>query len=323
MRIFALALAAALITACSGGGVAPSAPQSYQASNASAPSSSSATVTISSAMLSSPPSYSNLQTHLLPVQTTGKPILASHMIRPKAIAYPDDMNYHGGAVLQRSVQHDIFVDCPGSCWGVPQRFQANLNLSSFVHVLDQYVGTTANDRYPVGTIFLVNQTFYTNMVSQNDLFTIIHAAAKVAGTGYGHTYHVFLKPGLDTCFDFGPCYSPDVPSQWTFCAYHGSLTYSDIGHVIFSVEPNQNVPGCGDVGISPLPNPVPIDSAATTLSHEFSESVSDPDVGSGWYNLFGQEIGDVCDVYRAYETLHGHPYIIQPEYSNAGHGCFY
>ncbi len=162
------------------------------------------------------------------------------------------------------------------------------------------------------------------MISQGDLFNVIHAAAKTGGTGYGHEYNVFLKKGLDTCMDFGPCYSPDNPSAFVFCAYHGSITYSDIGHVIYSIMPYQDVAGCGDFGLSGLPNASPIDSTATTLSHEWSESISDPDPNSGWFNsVFGAEIGDLCNTFRATETLNGHKYVIQPEYSNSVHGCFF
>jgi hypothetical protein len=65
-------------------------------------------------------------------------------------------------------------------------------------------------------------------------------------TGYGHEHHVFLPPGQDECFDstFSVCYSPDLPSTFFFCAYHSSMDFPDIGHVLYSVEPFQDVNGC-------------------------------------------------------------------------------
>ena len=45
--------------------------------------------------------------------------------------------------------------------------------------------------------------------------------------------------------------------------------------MIYSVEPYQNVRGC-HVG-APSPNGLVIDSTMSVLSHEFSESITDPD----------------------------------------------
>jgi hypothetical protein len=108
-----------------------------------------------------------------------------------------------------------------------------------------------------------------------------------------------------------------------FCAYHASVDFADLTptHVIFTIIPYQDLPGCGDNGLSG--NSV-ANSTATALSHEFSESVSDADPNTGWFNsVFGAEIGDLCNTFRATETLNTHKYIIQPEYSNAVHGCFF
>ena len=71
----------------------------------------------------------------------------------------------------------------------------------------------------------------------------------------------------DTCFDLtSVCYSPDNPPSFAFCGYHGSVTYSDIGHVLLSVEPFQNVDGCSVT--TPTPNGALVDSTANVLSIE-------------------------------------------------------
>jgi hypothetical protein len=100
------------------------------------------------------------------------------------------------------------------------------------------------------------------------------------------------------CFDntFTVCYSPDIPASFVFCAYHNSVDFKDIGHVLCSVEPYQNVPGCG---VRPgTPNGHLIDSTNNSLSHETTETITDPD-GTAWINstlvvLSGAEIGDEC-----------------------------
>jgi hypothetical protein len=144
---------------------------------------------------------------------------------------------------------------------------------------------------------------------------------------------VFLPKGVDTCFDqTSICYSPDNPSTFFFCAYHGSVSFNDIGHVLFSVEPYQNVAGCQVA--PPNPNGILSDSTDSTLSHELIEAITDPDPGSGWVansSLLesGAEIGDICEPVGNAKfqfldpvlSLNGHKYEIQLEYSNKYHAC--
>lgn len=109
----------------------------------------------------------------------------------------------------------------------------------------------------------------------------MHAVASKEGSGYGHIYHVFLPPGQDECFSHPSkvCYSPDDPKTFVFCAYHSSVQFKDIGHVLYSVEPFQDVPGCS---VRPgTPNGQLADSTNNSLSHELFETISDPD-GNTW-----------------------------------------
>lgn len=129
------------------------------------------------------------------------------------------------------------------------------------------------------------------------------------------------------------CYSPDVPSTFYFCAYHGSVVFSDIGETLYSVEPAQDNFGC----IVPPGGPQGqlADSTNNVLSHETIETITDPD-GNGWWNtadngLYGQEIADECSFLVFTPTsvyfnpsvfrMNGVKYAVQPEYSNIGHPC--
>src|SRR5207302_4790229 len=126
-------------------------------------------------------------------------------------------------------------------------FLRNLNASSLIHVTDQYVGTTASYRYPVGGSVSINQPLQTNVLGQNDILSIVHAAAVKLSvqSGYSNIVHVFLPRGIDTCFDLTSiCYSPDNPSSFFFCAYHGAVVFIDIGHILLFVEPFQDVSAC-------------------------------------------------------------------------------
>jgi hypothetical protein len=257
---------------------------------------------------------------------------------PRPGFYPADLVNHGGAVLTSAEQNPVYFNCPAgptSCWGNPTTFLNHLNNSAFIHLTDQYVGTTANSRYPVGPSVKINQTLQTNVLYLNDILTIVHAAASklsIANGGYGNILHVFLPHGIDTCFDLTTiCYSPDNPSSFRFCAYHGSVLFNDIGHILFTVEPYQNVPGCQVA--SPSPNGLLVDSTASVLSHELIETITDPDFNAWWSDksLIEQfeEIGDICEPVGngAGQFLDptfivgGKNYKIQLEYSNKFHGC--
>jgi len=74
------------------------------------------------------------------------------------------------------------------------------------------------------------------------------------------------------------------------------MDFRDIGHVLYSVEPFQNVEGCSSR--PGTPDGQLADSTNNVLSHETFETIPDPD-GTAWLNIldngvFGQEIGDEC-----------------------------
>jgi hypothetical protein len=258
-----------------------------------------------------------------------------------AVRYPADLSYQGGPVVDFAQSHAIYLlpngKCPiPQCWGNPEGFLRDLSNSDFIHLVDQYIGLGASRRYTVGTKAKVTYTPPKVPLTDDDMLTVVHAVAVASGkNGYGHIFHVFLPPGQDECFDstFKQCYSPDNQKTFYFCAYHSSVDFTDIGHVLYSVEPYQNVDGCS---VSPgTPNGQLVDSTNDVLSHELFETITDPD-GDAWLNstglgLLGEEIGDECQFVIftptnayfdpfVYEIDEKH-YATQPEYSNALHGC--
>jgi hypothetical protein len=254
--------------------------------------------------------------------------LAAAATPPAVAFYPGDLSYQGGKVIQESESNNLYVNCAASCWGTPATFLTRLGTSNFIHVTDQYVNSTTANRYTVGPGGSLSYPTVAPL-GDNDLLQIVYAGASVLGTGYGHIYHIFLPKGVDVCFTgTSECYSPDNPSTFAFCAFHASVDFSDIGHVVFTVEPYQNVPGCAVA--KPSPNGVLVDSTADVLSHELIETITDPD-GDAWWisndlDLFFAEIGDVCQnatFHYAVSNLSGRNYEIQPEYSNQAHACVY
>jgi hypothetical protein len=270
--------------------------------------------------------------HLLPVQSGVIPSVRTR--RPSTFFNsPLDVSYFGGTVVGGTVSHNIYVSsnyrsCGTTCWGTPGQFLADLGASSFISHLDQYIGLNTPNRYTKGDSFtFTEQLLSANpannpVVSQSDLMLLIYYAGLYEGTGYGHIFHLFLHPGLDTCIDLtSSCYSPDNPRTFRFCAYHGSADFFG-HHYLYTVEPYQDVPGCKIVG---GPNAQGgddlIDSTANTLSHEMFETITDPDI-TAWMNAVSlQEIGDLCQGFLYSANLNGTNYGIQSEYSDVDHSC--
>jgi len=258
--------------------------------------------------------------------------------------FPADLQFHGGQTVQSMQQVAIYMNPKGACsiatcWGNPEGFLSDLGKSDFIHVVDQYTGSAAGNRYTVSdTHVMINYKPNAAPFTDADMLAVVHAVALALATpdGYSNEFHVFLPPGQDECFNLGykVCYSPDDLKTFFFCAYHGSATFGDsVGHVLYSVEPFQDTFGCSSR--PGTPNGQLADSTNNVLSHELFETITDPD-GTAWWNslnngIFGEEIGDECSfllfapnaVYfdPSDITLNGKSYVAQPEYNNAQHAC--
>lgn len=226
-----------------------------------------------------------------------------------------DLAFYGGAVLTSASSINLYVNCGSTCWGSPSpgTFLGSLATSSFVHIIDQYIGSSSNNRYPYGGGWTVNYNTSGTLQDQ-DIYNIVHAVAVSQGTGYGKVYHVFLQSGVHQCSSSaGGCYGV----SGGYCAYHGNVNFADIGHTIYSVEPYQGISGCNS------PSNKLQDSTGSTLSHELFEAITDPDVPNSiaWYNNYGGEIGDICRSYYGNVTLTSTVYDIQKEYTNVHSAC--
>jgi len=264
--------------------------------------------------------------------------------------YPDDMYQFTppGPVVTRAQTHNVYVNCTADCWGTPTTFQKNLFKSEFIHVVDQYVGSTGNRRYTLGTSASVTYPVSAPLNDSSDIASIVHAAGVKFGTGYGHIQNIFLQKGVDVCTAPSLCYSPDNSATWGTCSYHGYFDFPDIGHALYAVIPYQDdfavINGTPfyacDVGqpdpttnTAATPNGVLVDSTSHVISHEMLETITDPDYDA-WeslsfdsFNTFfflPGEIGDVCTnlsyLYTPFEVA-GKLYYIEPAYSNKYHLC--
>jgi hypothetical protein len=258
-------------------------------------------------------------------------------------------NFFGGPTLPDAQSHPIFLaspdgtTCPANtCWGDPDEFLENFGHSNLSHVTDQYVRQHADNRYTLGDEFIAPFTPSKTPLLDADIRALVHAAALLSGeSGPAHIFHVFLPPGQDECHTAAhtSCYAPDGQPGLTFafCAFHSAVAFKDVGVVLFTVEPFQNVLGCN---VRPgTVNGQTVDSTNSTLSHETMETITDP-LGDAWFNVtsndtIGEEIGDECQLLaiipRGNQLLvfgdptefrvGKHRFATQPEWSNQDHGC--
>jgi len=133
--------------------------------------------------------------------------------------------------------------------------------------------------------------------------------------GNNKIFFLFTSSGEGSCFNSSSC------AYTQYCGYHSFFSSGGL-NVIYGNEPYGNTTHCGG---SPSPNNNPTaDSAATVLSHELTESITDP-LLNAWFDASGNEIGDLCNFYFGYkgyksgtanEFWNNRYYLVQAEYSN-------
>jgi hypothetical protein len=264
--------------------------------------------------------------HVMPSFAVNTPAPGHHELSTRGTSdSPFDLTASGGPVVTTATSENIYVNCPSgnACWSsdglTPAGFLADLNVSHLLTTASQYIGENAPGHFSANELS-TTATLNNNTMTLNDLFSVLFSAASTTGaTGYTAIYHVFLPQGTDMCIRAKNCYSPDSLQNFQFCAFHSAVTFiTNTGnlHVQFTVEPYQGVNGC----VAPTQTRL-IDATASTLSHEFFEAITDPDLDE-WFNwLTGNEIADICIGLRPVQRVGHHDYAVQEEYSNAAHAC--
>jgi PKD repeat protein len=168
-----------------------------------------------------------------------------------------------------------------------------------------------------------------------------------------HEYFLLTPPNVSSCTDAGgtECSANAAQSQM-YCAYHsvtgGGHVWANIPDLVGTVGCDPFVTMCPS-GQSCQYDNSPADGVLSAVSHEHDESLTDPRPDSGWNDFqpgctstspmtCGGEIGDKCNL-DAFEdpnvqlqtsgstdtpyneTINGDHYLIQMEWSNAGHRC--
>ena len=130
-------------------------------------------------------------------------------------------------------------------------------------------------------------------------------------------FFMFTAKGIGSCLGSQCAFS-------YYCAYH-SWAGSGSNVLLYANMPYADtVPAACDAGYSPNGNDA--DATLNVTSHEHNETITD-EQGNAWYDRAGYEDGDKCawkfgTVTGGYnQTINGHHYILQLEYSNRDRGC--
>jgi len=244
-----------------------------------------------------------------------------------------NINYHDGPVMERT--HNVYFIWYGNWSGHPAltilpQFIRDLSASSYMNIHNTYfdnsrrvtnnvtMGAQAFDSYSQGL------SLSTSAVSAVVSRALSNGSLPIDANGI---YYVLTSADVNQ-FNGTKSFCAD------YCGWHsnGSISGADIK---FSFVGNLDRCGFGCEPQSPSPNgSVAADSMANTMAHELSETLTDPDVGSGWFRgaiTDNEEDGDLCNFTYgptfttsngslADITLNGRNYLIQQLYINSGTG---
>ena len=247
--------------------------------------------------------------------------------------------YHGGPVL--NTNHTVAIYW-GPAGGFASGYQSTINqyftdvagasgqTTNVYSVLNQYYDGSGNiaysstfdgvlvdtDPYPANGC---SDTFTSICLSDSQFRAELQKMVKSPNADT--TYFVFTAKGVGSCYSSGSC----AFSQ--YCAYHSNVSINGTT-VQYANQPYADtVPAACDAGYHPNGASTEADATINVVSHEHRESINDP-LGNAWYDNRGYEGSDKCawnfgsltgPDYN--QTINGHNYILQQEWSNAISGC--
>jgi hypothetical protein len=262
------------------------------------------------------------------------------------------VTYHDGEVMHAPSIYLIFWLPAGKSFepgGSDTRFESlmqqyftDVGGTSFYRLINQYwdfIGPVS-DQVTVGGTYIDTTPYPTDGSTAHPLTDAEiniaierarHANNWVADTE--HLYTIFTGYNIQSCYDtHGTDCSFDSKRQ--YCGYHSYYSSSAGTPYVYAYMPV--VQDCLSGLIQEQdrygsPNHDPIgDAVLNVVSHEHFEAVTDPLI-TGWYDNIADEgeIADKCE-YKFGDVMpsggnvtlaHGHPYLLQMEWSNLIQGC--
>jgi hypothetical protein len=269
-------------------------------------------------------------------------------IRSQRPRYPGASNsvldYHGGPVMHTNSTFTIYWSPPGSTWqsgymSTINGFFANVAADSGTgdnpySTLMQYYDTKGHIGYlsTYAGSYVDHSAFpangcpayggYAVCLTDAQQIAEVHRVTHLLGLPEDgtHAYFLMMPKDVGSCFDA----SGSVCAFTYYCAYHGydrSLLYASIPYAGTLHR------GCG---VPDGPNGQDADDTIDGASHEHREMIDDPHL-SAWWDNKGYESSDKCAYIwgplktsaagQYNQTINGHRYLLQEEWSNATKGC--
>jgi hypothetical protein len=148
----------------------------------------------------------------------------------------------------------------------------------------------------------------------------LFASGRLGPPDANTTYFVFTAKGVGSCYSSGSC------AFSSYCAYHSNVSVGETT-VQYANQPYADtVPAACDAGYYPNGQATEADATINVASHEHRASINDP-LGTAWYDRRGYEGSDKCAwnfgavTGNFNQTINGHHYALQQEWSNAISGC--
>ncbi len=233
--------------------------------------------------------------------------------------------FHGGPVQTTTATYSIYWQPAGTFMSpryktLINRFLKDVGGSPIYGMATTYSGSNGQvQNVSTFVASIVDTTPYpAGGPTDADLQTEISKAIASNGwpTGVRVQYHIFTAKNA-------------VPAPG-YCAYHSAYNYKHNSNrpVVYEFTPYVGFEnGCDPpYGITPN-NDVDADGSIISVSHEQMEMVTDP-LLNAWYGI-GGEIGDICifsfgvpySQTGANMVIHGDPYFLQEDFSQALDGC--
>lgn len=239
-----------------------------------------------------------------------------HGVKPYLIFW--DPSGTGISSADRALYERFFADSAAASgqstnvWGVDRQFTDS---TGFANYSQAWTPTQAiNDTHAYPTTGQCTESSYAGETAclydgqlQAEVQRLITASALPDGIGgQAPLYFIVTPPTVNTCFSNNSTCADNY-----YCAYHGSFTdtashtvlYADMPTVLDVNDPK----GCQSDNNAAVQAPngassVTADVVLKAVSHEESETITDPVNGTGWWNTSnGQEDGDQCNFTGAYD----------------------
>jgi PKD domain len=276
-------------------------------------------------------------------------------LRVGLVARTADLPYGGGPVLHSNRTHLIFWAPAGSGLAFDPGYESLIEgflagVAADSHKSSSVYGLTGQYRDPGGpAAYASGYTGATNASDplppsrctvspagppwrvcltdsqlENEVSRVVHRDHLPAGSG--DIYFLLTPNGFGSCIDSASDSCSLGGDSTGYCGYHST---TEAG-LLYAVVPYNAVAGHCQSG-RPRPNASTADPAISSLSHEHSETITDPE-GDAWIDVSGEEDGDLCasrfgpdlggTLASAYnEVINGGHYYLQEEWSNRDHSC--